>query len=74
MRLSPFFRRASTLTRVHYSDVTDGDLKEIVFTVWDQNKHLQDDIIGQVVIPLDDIKDQQVPLAAFIQHAADSFP
>lgn len=47
------------------SDVTDGDLKELVFSVWDQNHHLQDDIIGKVVIPIDEIKDQQVSLPGF---------
>jgi hypothetical protein len=41
-------------------DVTDDDLKEIVFTVWDRNNHLQDDIIGCVRVPIDDIKDQLV--------------
>lgn len=39
-------------------DVTDGDMKEILFTIWDQDNHLQDDIIGCVRIPLEDIKDQ----------------
>lgn len=35
-------------------------MKEILFTIWDQDNHLQDDIIGCVRIPLEDIKDQLV--------------
>jgi hypothetical protein len=41
-------------------DVTDHELKEVVFTLWNQHKHLQDMLIGCVRIPFEDLKNQEL--------------